>query len=44
VGVIVVIFLEPFLLFAPPPGRLKRLSLLEYGTLVGEHGRLVQRR
>ena len=44
VAVIVVIFLGPFLLFAPPLGRLKRRSLLEYGALVGEHGRLVQRR
>ena len=39
-----VIFLGPFLLFAPSLGRLKRRSLLEYGTLVGEHGRLVRER
>jgi hypothetical protein len=44
VGVIVVIFLGAFLLFAPRLGRLKHPSLLEYGTLVDEHGRLVQRR
>jgi hypothetical protein len=37
-------FLGPFLLFTPPLGRLKRRSLLEYGALVGEHGRLVRKR
>jgi hypothetical protein len=39
-----VMFLGPFFLFAPPLGQLKRRSLLAYGALVGEHGRLVQRR
>jgi hypothetical protein len=33
VAVMVVIFLGPFLVFAPPLGRLKRRSLLEYGAL-----------
>ena len=44
VAVMLVMFLGPFLLFAPQLVRLKRRSLLEYGALVGEHGRLVQRR
>jgi hypothetical protein len=44
VAVLLVMFFGPFLLFAPQLGRLKRRSLLEYGALVGEHGRLVQRR
>jgi hypothetical protein len=44
VAVMLVMFLGPFLLFAPQLGRLKRRSLLEYGALVGEHGRLVQQR
>jgi hypothetical protein len=42
VAAMLVIFLGPFLLFAPQLGRLKRRSLLEYGALVGEHGWLVQ--
>jgi len=44
VAVMLVMFLGPFLLFTPLLGQLKRRSLLEYGALVGEHGRLVQRR
>jgi hypothetical protein len=44
VAAMVVIFLGPFLLFTPQLGQLKRRSLLEYGALVGEHGRLVQKR
>jgi hypothetical protein len=44
VAVLLAMFLGPYLLFAPQLGRLKRRSLLEYGALVGEHGRLVQRR
>jgi hypothetical protein len=44
VATMLVIFLGPFLLFAPQLRQLKRHSLLEYGTLVGEHGRLVQKR
>jgi hypothetical protein len=44
VAIMLVMFLGPFLLFAPPLAQLKRRSLLEYGALVGEHGRLVQRR
>jgi hypothetical protein len=44
VATMLVIFLGPFLLFAPQLGQLKRRSLLEYGALVGEHGRLVRKR
>jgi hypothetical protein len=44
VAAMLVIFLGPFLFFAPHLGQLKRRSLLEYGALVGEHGRLVQKR
>ena len=44
VATMLVIFLGPLLLFAPPLGQLKRRSLLEYGALVGEHGRLVRQR
>jgi hypothetical protein len=41
---LLVIFLGPFLLFAPQLGKLKRRGLLDYGALVGEHGWLVQKR
>jgi hypothetical protein len=44
VAVMLVIFLGPFLLFSAPLRQLKRRSLLTYGALVGEHGRLVQKR
>src|SRR5215475_3427657 len=44
VAVLLVIFLGPFLLFFRPLRQLKRRSLLAYGTLVGTHGWLVQRR
>jgi hypothetical protein len=44
-GVLVlVIFLAPLLVWARPLGAAKRRALLEYGTLVGRHGRLVRRR
>lgn len=44
-GVLVlVIFLSPLLVWARPLGALKRRALLEYGALVGRHGRLVRRR
>jgi hypothetical protein len=44
VAVMIIIFLGPFLVFSPSLGRLKRRSLLEYGALIGEHGRLVHER
>src|SRR5215510_9466914 len=44
VAALLVIFLGPFLLFSRPLRQLKRRSLLAYGTLVGEHGWLVQKR
>jgi hypothetical protein len=44
-GVLVlVIFLSPLLVWARPLGAVKRRALLEYGALVGRHGRLVRRR
>jgi hypothetical protein len=39
-----VLFLAPLLVFAPVLGPAKRRALLDYGSLVGEHGRLVARR
>jgi hypothetical protein len=36
--------LVPVLVFAPPLGAARRQALLDYGTLVGEHHRLVRRR
>ena len=44
-GVIsVLMFLLPMFAFAGPLARAKRQALLEYGALVGEHGRLVHQR
>jgi hypothetical protein len=40
----VVLFLLPLLAFAGPLKRAKRRALLEYGALVGRHGRLVRER
>jgi len=40
----VVVFLLPLLAFAGPLKRVKRQALLDYGALVGRHGRLVRRR
>jgi hypothetical protein len=39
-----IVFLAPLLLWVPTLGPAKRRALLEYGALVGEHGRLVRRR
>jgi hypothetical protein len=39
-----ILFLAPLLLWAPTLAAAKRRGLLEYGSLVGEHGRLVRRR
>jgi hypothetical protein len=39
-----ILFLAPLLLWAPLLAATKRRALLEYGALVGEHGRLVRRR
>jgi hypothetical protein len=40
----VVLFLLPLLAFAGPLKRAKKQALLDYGALVGRHGRLVQSR
>lgn len=40
----VVLFLLPLLAFAGPLKRVKRQALLDYGALVGRHGRLVRQR
>jgi hypothetical protein len=42
--VLVGICLAPLLAFIGPLAAAKRRALLEYGALVGEHGRLVRRR
>jgi hypothetical protein len=44
VVVSVVLFLLPLLAFAGPLKRVKRAALLDYGALVGGHGRLVRQR
>lgn len=44
VVLVVVVCVAPLLALAPPLARAKRRGLLEYGALVGEHGRLVRRR
>jgi len=44
VVVVVVLFLLPLLAFAGPLKRAKRQALLDYGALVGRHGRLVRQR
>jgi hypothetical protein len=43
-GVLLALFLGPLLVFAPPLAAAKRRALLDYGVLVGEHGRRVRRR
>jgi hypothetical protein len=40
----VLVFLLPMVAFARPLARAKRRALLDYGALVGEHGRLVHQR
>lgn len=42
--VVVLICLAPLLVFVPKLAAAKRRAVLQYGALVGEHGRLVQRR
>jgi hypothetical protein len=42
VVVFLLVFMSPLLVFAGPLGRAKRQALLEYGALVGRHGRLVR--
>ncbi len=44
VVVLLVIFLSPMLMFGGVLRRAKRQALLDYGVLVGRHGRLVHRR
>ena len=44
VAAMVILFLGPLVMFTPILHRFKRRSLLEYGALVGQHGRLVKRR
>jgi hypothetical protein len=44
VALVLVLFLAPLLVFAPPLLALRRRSLLAYSALVGRHGRLVERR
>lgn len=42
--IVVMVFLLPMLAFAGPLSRAKRQALLDYGSLVGQHGRLVHQR
>lgn len=42
--VLILLCLAPLMVFIPTLARAKRHALLEYGALVGEHGRLVRRR
>jgi hypothetical protein len=44
VAIVLVLFLSPLAFFSRSLRRLKQHSLLDYGALVGQHGRLVQRR
>jgi hypothetical protein len=44
VGLMLVLFLGPLLVFVPKLAALRQRSLLAYGALVGRHGRLVDRR
>lgn len=44
VALLLVLFLAPLAVFAPSLAATRRAALLEYGALVGRHGRLVQRR
>ena len=44
VVIALMLFLAPLFLWLPPLRAAKRRALLDYGTLVGEHGRLVRRR
>ena len=42
--IVVVLFLSPLFMFIGPLFHAKKLALLEYGALVGHHGRLVRER
>ena len=42
--VVIILCIAPLLVFIGPLAAAKREALLEYGSLVGQHGRLVQRR
>ncbi|MEW6272986.1 MAG: hypothetical protein AB1689_27225 [Thermodesulfobacteriota bacterium] len=42
--VVLIVFLSPLLVFVPKLARTKRQAVLEYGALVGRHGRLVRGR
>jgi hypothetical protein len=44
VVLVIVVCIAPLLALAPPLAAAKRRALLDYGALVGEHGRLVRRR
>ncbi len=44
VVIVPIVFLAPLIAFVPKLLKLKRQALLEYGSLVGSHGRLVKRR
>ena len=44
VATLLVLFLAPLVLFVPKLASAKRRALLDYGALVGEHGRSVRRR
>jgi hypothetical protein len=41
---LVLVFVAPLLVFVPKLAAAKRQALLDYGVLVGEHGRLVRKR
>ncbi|MGR9088708.1 MAG: hypothetical protein ACU841_16790 [Gammaproteobacteria bacterium] len=42
--VLILLCIVPLMVFIPTLARAKRHALLEYGALIGEHGRLVRRR
>jgi hypothetical protein len=44
VAIVLLVFLAPLLVFAPRLAAARRGALLDYGALVGEHGRRVRRR
>ena len=44
VATLLILFLGPLIVFTGKLRQLKRRSLADYGTLVGQHGRLVRRR
>lgn len=42
--ILLVIFLAPFMVFAPVLGKIRKQALLDYGSIVSRHGDLVRRR